>query len=425
MKRLIFAVVMLLGMVGVGVAQNVRYAEFIEPRVSLVSAPLPPRTITDDGINIALTAGPSGKITLTAGATDGIHPPGDVEITGSIGLIGTSQQSGNVRINGGPGAPGIGNQGGTIFNQGGNATGNSQTGSGGNSGGSVYNFGGVSFNHEGGNVRNVGGDCIGFGSCLGGRVTNRGGNCFVPGCQGGPNEIYAGHSFAAGNGGPGGIVEIRGGNASGDGTVARAGGYISIISGDGFGPGGDILLRSGAGRNGSPSGVVSFVGGVSLTPGGSATGGAINFKGGDGANSGIGSPGGGIEFTSGSGTISGFNNAGDIRFRGGNSPGQAGNIVFISGNGSNAGIMRFIVGTHTNTPGDIRFDFNGGSLNVGTITSSLVSFSIPVKATEFRVGNNKVVGSQCAAIPDATSETATATINAVLACMRAHGLVAQ
>lgn len=393
-----------------------------------------PRTITDDGINIVIQAGPNspgGKVTVLGGPSNGPGRGGDVIHEGGIGGPGTDVTSGfviNRGANGfGFGQPdNIGGQAGGVQNLGGHATGNALTGPAGNSGGSISNIAGNSFNHEGGGVINKGGDAGGLAPSTGGQVRNFGGNCLVQDCNGGPVSSFAGHSLAPGSGGFGGNLIGMAGNSSGDGTVSRPGGFWSFIGGDGVGPGGDGSFSGGRGTLGGKGGDLNFFGGIPLAPGGSATGGSVNYRAADGFNGGTGSPGGKIEGKAGKGFGLSSNPGGDVRWIAGDSEGgAAGNYVSIAGNGRFGGVNRMIAGTGDIANGSLIFDI--GATNKLNITTTLASFSVPVQSSsQFNVAGVKVVGTQCPAIPNAVDATdAVVKLNQLLGCLRAHGLVAQ
>ena len=196
-----------------------------------------------------------------------------------------------------------------------------------------------------------------------GIVTITSGVSVLVGIAAGAINITGGAGLATGTGSRGGTINITGGNSNGDGTVARAGGFVNIQGGQAVGTnvGGQVGLIGGlaAAIAGSTGGTISIISGGGSTTGTGGDAGSLFIQcgnaGGDGTVARIGGPinmtagqsvgaqiGGAVTISGGAGSITGAGgNGGLVTIRGGAAGAIAGSVggsVAITGrNGSVTG----------------------------------------------------------------------------------------
>jgi hypothetical protein len=265
------------------------------------------------GATVTLASGNGGIASAAVTSATG-GAGGAFSITSGAGGA-TSLASSNAKI-GGIGAP-ITITGGA----GGSATG---TGTGANTAGSgaaltiTAGIGGAAFNGSGSNTAGDGGSLTikggspGFASSGGtaGTVFIYGGEAANPGATAGDIYLYGGLATAGGTGANGGSFNIVGASASGDNTVSRLGGNVSINAGaaKGDSTGGVVLITAGAGGAGTST--TGALGGSSTLAAGN--GGVGSATGGTGGNAVISGGKGGDSTTDGVGGSIIFNTAGTI-----------------------------------------------------------------------------------------------------------------
>ena len=347
------------------------------------------------GGTISLTCGAGGVGTSTTGAAGGA-----LTITAGNGGAGSSTggTGGAVTISAGQAGATAGAGGGAATVQGGSG---SITGSGG-AGGALTVQGGAAggdntVSRAGGQLNLKGGPAKGSGT--GGNIVLTTGTAAASaGGSGGAFSVVSSDGTTTGTGGVGGAVSINAGSGRGDGTVARAGGAVILISGDSVATtGGALTLRSGTG-------------GVNTTTSTGSAGGAVTLRAGDG----------GASTTNGAG--------GDVTIMGGASGGASslgGSIFFQVGQASAVTTKLSLLGA-TSASGTVilsiadAVNISTGTTTgtkIGTVTNNKIGFfgATPI------VQVTAITAPTGGAIIDAESRTA---INSIRTALTNLGLTA-